>query len=49
MKSLKQSAQDYIRMRRLLGFKMRHEERRLRHFVSLWSYRRPPILRLSWR
>ncbi len=34
MKSLKQSAQDYIRMRRLLGFKMRHEERRLRRFVS---------------
>ena len=34
MKSLKQSAQDYIRMRRLLGFKMWHEERRLRRFVS---------------
>lgn len=34
MKSLKQSARDYIRMRRLLGFKMRHEERRLRRFVS---------------
>lgn len=35
MKSLKQSAQDYIRMRRLLGFKMRHEERRLRRFVAM--------------
>ena len=34
MKSLKQAAQDYIQMRRHLGFKMRHEERRLRRFVS---------------
>jgi integrase/recombinase XerD len=34
MKSLRQTAQDYIRMRRHLGFKMRHEERRLRRFVS---------------
>jgi site-specific recombinase XerD len=34
MKSLRQAAQDYIRMRRHLGFKMRHEERRLRRFVS---------------
>src|SRR5262249_59652526 len=33
MKSLKQAAQDYIRMRRDLGFKMRHEERRLKRFV----------------
>lgn len=34
MKSLRQAAQDYIRMRRHLGFKMRHEERRLKRFVS---------------
>lgn len=34
MKSLKQTVQEYIRMRRHLGFKMRHEERRLRRFVS---------------
>lgn len=34
MKTLRQAAQDYIRMRRHLGFKMRHEERRLRRFVS---------------
>jgi integrase len=34
MKSLKQAAQDYIRMRRHLGFKMQHEERRLKRFVS---------------
>lgn len=34
MKSLRQAAQDYIRMRRHLGFKMQHEERRLRRFVS---------------
>lgn len=34
MKSLKQAAQDYILMRRHLGFKMRHEERRLKRFVS---------------
>jgi len=34
MKSLGQAARDYIRMRRHLGFKMRHEERRLRRFVS---------------
>ena len=34
MKTLKQAAQEYIRMRRHLGFKMRHEERRLRRFVS---------------
>ena len=34
MKSLKQAAQDYIQRRRHLGFKMRHEERRLRRFVS---------------
>jgi len=33
MKALRQAAQDYIRMRRHLGFKMRHEERRLRRFV----------------
>jgi integrase len=34
MKSLKQAAEDYIRMRRHLGYKMRHEERRLKRFVS---------------
>ena len=34
MKTLRLAAQDYIRMRRHLGFKMRHEERRLRRFVS---------------
>lgn len=33
MKSLRQTASDYIRMRRHLGFKMQHEERRLRRFV----------------
>jgi len=34
MTTLRQAAQDYIRMRRHLGFKMRHEERRLRRFAS---------------
>jgi integrase/recombinase XerD len=34
MKSLRQAAQDYIRMRRHLGFKMQHEERRLKRFAS---------------
>jgi uncharacterized protein YdiU (UPF0061 family) len=34
MRSLRQAAQDYIGMRRHLGFKMQHEERRLKRFVS---------------
>ena len=50
MKSLKQAAQDYIRMRRHLGFKMRHEERRLKRFVSFMEYKKdPPTLQPSWR
>ena len=52
MKSLKQSAQDYIRMRRLLGFKMRHEERRLRRFVSFMELQKASYittkLALKW-
>ena len=52
MKSLKQSAQDYIRMRRLLGFKMRHEERRLRRFVSFMELQKATYittkLALKW-
>src|SRR6266404_7137232 len=52
MKSLKQSAQDYIRMRRLLGFKMRHEERRLRRFVSFMELQKATYittkLALTW-
>ena len=35
MTTLRQAAQDYIRMRRHLGFKMRHEERRLRPSVPI--------------
>jgi len=34
MKTLREAAQDYVRMRRGLGFKLRHDERRLRRFVS---------------
>ena len=52
MKSLKQAAQDYIRMRRHLGFKMRHEERRLRRFVSFMEQEKSPYittkLALKW-
>src|SRR5208283_170728 len=52
MKSLKQTAQDYIRMRRLLGFKMRHEERRLRRFVSFMELQKATYittkLALTW-
>jgi len=52
MKSLKQAAQDYIRMRRHLGFKMRHEERRLRRFVSFMEQEKSPYittkLALTW-
>jgi integrase/recombinase XerD len=39
MKTLRQAAQEYIRMRRHLGFKMRHEERRLRRFVAFMEQR----------
>ena len=52
MKSLKQAAQDYIRMRRDLGFKMRHEERRLRRFVSFMELQKASYittkLALQW-
>src|SRR5262249_14427956 len=52
MKSLKQAAQDYIQMRRHLGFKMRHEERRLRRFVSFMEQEKSPYvttkLALKW-
>jgi integrase/recombinase XerD len=34
MKTLKEAAQEYLRMRRGLGFKLRHDERRLRRFVA---------------
>ena len=34
MKMLKEAAQDYLRMRRGLGFKLRHDERRLKRFLS---------------
>jgi integrase/recombinase XerD len=34
MKTLREAAQDYLRMRRGLGFKLRHDERRLRGFLS---------------
>ena len=36
-------------MRWLLGFKMRHEERRLREASVFMELEKPPILRLSWR
>jgi len=52
MKSLQQAAQDYIRMRRHLGFKMRHEERRLKRFVCFMEQERSPYittkLALKW-
>jgi site-specific recombinase XerD len=52
MKSLQQAAQDYIRMRRHLGFKMRHEERRLRRFVSFMELQKASYittkLALKW-
>jgi integrase len=52
MKSLKQAAQDYIRMRRHLGFKMRHEERRLRRFVGFMELQKASYittkLALQW-
>jgi integrase/recombinase XerD len=52
MKSLRQAAQDYIRMRRHLGFKMRHEERRLKRFVSFMELRNASYittkLAVSW-
>ena len=52
MKSLKQAAQDYIRMRRDLGFKMRHEERRLKRFVSFMEVQKASYittkLALKW-
>jgi len=52
MKSLKRAAQDYIRMRRHLGFKMRHEERRLRRFVSFMEQQKASYittkLALKW-
>jgi integrase/recombinase XerD len=34
MKTLREAAQDYLRMRRGLGFKLRHDERRLKRFVA---------------
>jgi hypothetical protein len=34
MKTLREGAQDYLRMRRGLGFKLQHHERRLRRFVT---------------
>jgi integrase len=52
MKSLKQAAKDYIRMRRHLGYKMRHEERRLRRFVSFMELHKASYittkLALAW-
>ena len=52
MKSLRHAAEDYIRMRRHLGFKMRHEERRLKRFVSFMEQERSPYittkLALKW-
>lgn len=52
MKSLQQAAQDYIRMRRHLGFKMRHEERRLKRFVSFMEQQKASYittkLALKW-
>ena len=34
MKTLREAAQEYLRMRRGLGFKLRHDERRLERFVA---------------
>jgi len=34
MKTLREAAQEYLRMRRGLGFKLRHDERRLKCFVA---------------
>ena len=34
MKTLRVTAQEYLRMRRGLGFKLRHDERRLKRFVA---------------
>src|SRR5438874_898513 len=34
MKTLREAVYDYLRMRRGLGFKLRHDERRLRRFVA---------------
>jgi integrase len=34
MKTLRETAQEYLRMRRGLGFKLRHDERRLKRFVA---------------
>jgi integrase/recombinase XerD len=34
MKTLREAAQEYLRMRRGLGFKLRHDERRLKRFVA---------------
>ena len=34
MKTLRGAAQEYLRMRRGLGFKLRHDERRLKRFVA---------------
>jgi integrase/recombinase XerD len=34
MKTFRDAARDYVRMRRDLGFKLRHDERRLRRFVA---------------
>jgi len=52
MKSLRQAAKDYIRMRRHLGFKMKHEERRLKRFVSFMERHNAPYittkLALNW-
>ena len=52
MKSLKQAAQDYIRMRQHLGFKMQHEERRLKRFVSFMEVQKASYittkLALKW-
>ena len=52
MKSLRQAAKDYIQMRRQLGFKMRHEERRLTRFVSFMELDNAPYittkLALKW-
>src|SRR5439155_9442926 len=52
MKSPRQAAKDYIQMRRHLGFRMRHEERRLKRFVSFMErYNAPHIttkLALKW-
>jgi hypothetical protein len=49
MKTLREAAQEYLRMRRGLGFKLRHDERRLKRFVVFMEQERPLILQASWR